>query len=302
MGHIYCHKYSVDIIDNYSGFPWSFGAKSKDSAYNIVVAWANHEQVRTGHKIVFINIDRGELKSEHFDNWCAEHGISLSFTAPDTSAHNGCGERIHLTLMDQARVMHLSCELPLNQWDKFMATAAYTRARTVSRSTGKTPYKLYEGKRPDLSHMQEVGCRAFALQPNNPKVGARGEEFVFIGYARNSKAYCCYHHSTKHVVESFHVRFVERKDKEERTFQPGHILGTTDPDVCKSCLDRIISESQPAPCPVRDVQMEEQNMVDTKPGPSEASQTLVDPIPHVDPEPGPSEVKQTLAKTAMTIR
>ena len=96
------NKYSVDIIDDYSGFPWSFGGKSKDAAYDIVIAWANREQVRTGKDIVYINIDRGELRSERFDKWYAGRGISVTFSAPDTSAQNGCGERIHLTLMDQA--------------------------------------------------------------------------------------------------------------------------------------------------------------------------------------------------------
>ena len=93
--------------------------------------------------------------------------------------------------------MRLSCDLPPNQWDEFMATAAYTRARTASRRTGKTPYKLYEGGKPDLSHLREIGCKAFVLQLNNPKVGPRGEEFVLIGYACNSKAYCCYHRPTR---------------------------------------------------------------------------------------------------------
>ena len=208
------NKYSVDIIDDYSGYLWSFGAKMKDTAYDIVITWANCEQLRTGHKIVYINIDWGELKSEHFDKWCAECGISLSFTTPDTSAHNGCGERVHLTLMDQARTMQISCELPPNQWDEFMMTAACTQARATSKSSGKTPYKLYEGKKLHLSHMQEIGCKAFVLQLNNVKVGPRGEEFVLIGYACNSKAYHCYHHSSRRVVESFHVCFVERKDKE----------------------------------------------------------------------------------------
>ena len=76
------NQYSVDIIDDYSGFPWLFGAKSKDAAYDIVIAWANWEQVRTGHRIVYINIDRGELKSQRFDIWCAEQGITITLTAP----------------------------------------------------------------------------------------------------------------------------------------------------------------------------------------------------------------------------
>ena len=108
--------------------------------------------------------------------------------------------------------MRISCNLPTNQWDKFMTTAAYTRARTASRSTGKTPYELYEGKKPDLSHMWEIGCHAFVLQPNNLKVGMREEEFVLISYAQNSKAYHCYHQKLRKVVESFHVNFVMKKN------------------------------------------------------------------------------------------
>ena len=150
--------------------------------------------------------------------------------------------------------MRLSCNLPPNQWDEFMATATYTRARTASRRTRKTPYELYEGKKPDLSHLQEIGCKAFVLQPNNLKVGPRGEEFVLIGYARNLKAYQCYHCSTKRVVESFHVQFVERKDEEAWSFQPGRILNAS--DLCTSCQDSLCSNCSPGSRPVRETKME----------------------------------------------
>ena len=83
------NQYSVDIIDDYSGYPWSFGAKTKDTTYDIVIAWANREQVRTSCQIAHINIDCGELKSQCFDQWCAEHGITVTYTASDTSVQNG---------------------------------------------------------------------------------------------------------------------------------------------------------------------------------------------------------------------
>ena len=130
-----------------------------------------------------------------------------------------------------------------------MSTAAYTRARTVSRATGKTPYELYEGRKPDLSHLREIGCRAFVLQLNNPKVGMRGDEFVLIGYAPNLKAYWCYHRKTRKVVESFHVDFVERKDEEECPLLPGRIVGTMVP-LCGSCQKELGSD--PDPCPMRE--------------------------------------------------
>ena len=303
------NQYSVDIIDDYSGYPWSFGAKTKDAAYEIVIAWANREQVRTGHKIVYINIDRGELKSQRFDQWCAERGITVTFTAPDTSAQNGRGERVHLTLMNQARAMRISCQLPANLWDEFMFTAAYTRARTASRSTGKTPFELYEGRKPDLSHMREIGCKAFVLQPNNPKVGVRGEEFVLIGYAQNSKAYRCYHRTSRKVVESFHVDFVERKDEEERPLMPGRIMGI-DTTLCDSCQAKVkgmpsegsqgsLLTSDLDPRPTREpskvdsVDTKESGYQDQTLEPSEVTKNPAGSGQSINPDLGPSEVSKT---------
>ena len=300
------NQYSVDIIDDYSGFPWLFGVKSKDAAYDIVIAWANREQVRTGHRIVYINIDRGELKSRRFDSWCAERGITITLTAPGTSAQNGRGERVHLTLMNQARAMRISCQLPANQWDEFMSTAAYTRARTVSRATGKTPYELYEGRKPDLSHMREIGCKAFVLQPKNLKVGYRAEEFVLIGYAQNSKAYRCYHRATRKVVESFHVNFVERKDEEGCPLLPGRVVGVdaAPDDTCQRKLNWTLDvASDLDPCPTREpkkVDMVSNTPVplfqDQNPEPTEVTKNPVDSGQSLDPDLRPSEVPKTSGK------
>ena len=279
-------------------------AKTKDAAYDIVIAWVNREHVQTGHKIVYINIDRRELRSQKFNQWCVERGITVTFTTPDTSAQNGRGEQVHLTLMNQARAMRISCQLPPNQWDEFMSTATYTRARTVSRATGKTPYELYEGRKPDLSHLREIGCRAFVLQPNNPKVGMRGEEFVLMGYAPNSKAYQCYHCKTWKVVKSFHVNFVEWKDEEERPLLPGRIVGTTVP-LCGSCQKELGSD--PDPHPTREPEKVDLKTTECDPCPMR-EQEKVDTDRQLDPDItdnpinpvlGPSEVLKTPGRTTM---
>jgi hypothetical protein len=40
------------------------------------------------------------------------------------------------------------------------------------------PYEAYTGHKPDVSHLREIGCRAFVLIQNkhNPKVFERSEE------------------------------------------------------------------------------------------------------------------------------
>jgi hypothetical protein len=117
--------------------------------------------------------------------------IEHQLTAPYTSAHNGRAEHLHRTLMGKVWTMCLACNAPTSLWDEFMATAAYLTTLTAfSTINGKTPYKMWYGKIPSLSHLWEIGCHAFALiMTNNPKILQRSVPCVLIGYAAHSKSY-----------------------------------------------------------------------------------------------------------------
>lgn len=86
-----------------------------------------------------------------------------------------------------------------------------------------TPFESFYDRKPDLSHLREIGSRAFVLILNvhNPKIYQRSEECVLIGYGKDSKTYRCYHRATQKVYESFHVVFIESKDDIDRPFRPG---------------------------------------------------------------------------------
>ena len=82
---------------------------------------------------------------------------------------------------------------------------------TVKFQNGHTPYEHWHGTKPDLSHLHEIGCRAFGLIQNshNPKVFDQSIECVLIGYSQDSKAYCLFHHPSKKILVSYHVSFIE---------------------------------------------------------------------------------------------
>ncbi|THU77641.1 hypothetical protein K435DRAFT_561335, partial [Dendrothele bispora CBS 962.96] len=107
--------------------------------------------------------------------------------------------------------MMVAAKLPDFLWDEVYLTAAYLHARTTTKSLkGSTPYQLWNSKKPNLSHLREIGCKAFVLiQQHNPKIRQRSIECVLVGYERNAKAYRCYHRSTRKVISSYHVRFIE---------------------------------------------------------------------------------------------
>ncbi|HEV7738455.1 MAG TPA: reverse transcriptase domain-containing protein, partial [Chlamydiales bacterium] len=87
---------------------------------------------------------------------------------------------------------------------------------------------MWYNKRPDLSHMREIGCQAFVLKNNlakMPKIYDRSIECVLIGYAERSKAYRCFNPKTGKIHVSRNVRFIESLDKEAHPLKPGLIIG-----------------------------------------------------------------------------
>ena len=168
-------------------------------------------EMQSGKKLCYLVTDNGELCSNEMARWCAEKGITHNFTAPHTSAHNGRVERLHCTLMNKARAMRLSCNASLFMWDEFILTASYLSTLTASKAmNGQTPYELWFGTCPSLSHLREIGFCAYVFTSGtNPKIAARLVECMLIGFSSNAKAYRCWHRGSRRIVDSFHVTFVE---------------------------------------------------------------------------------------------
>ena len=95
--------------------------------------------------------------------------------------------------------MRLSCNAPLHMWDEFILTTSYLSTLTASKvAKGCTPYELWFGARPLLSHLCKIGCWAYVLiSGNNPKIAAKSVECVLVGYVSNAKAYHCWHWETR---------------------------------------------------------------------------------------------------------
>ncbi len=105
--------------------------------------------------------------------------------------------------------MRLACNTPASLWDEFCATAAYlTTLTAATANNGKTPYELWFSRKPSLSHLKEIGCRAFALHTLAlSKVYQRSFPCILIGYAPHSKAYRLWDPSSSRVFNSYHVSF-----------------------------------------------------------------------------------------------
>jgi len=225
MSHSSFH-YIMNLIDDYSGYNWTHLLKAKSDAFGAFCTWLTATEIQSGKKLCYVLTDNGELRSTDMAHWCADCGITHQFTAPHTSAQNGRVERLHRTLMDKARTMCLACDAPLQMWDEFIVTTSYLTNLTASRTlNGHTPHKLWFNAKPSISHLREIGCRAYVLiSRNNPKIAARSLECILIGYTPNSKAYRCWDRQGSHVIGSHHVHFIEHLQGSSHTLTPGVII------------------------------------------------------------------------------
>jgi len=72
----------------------------------------------------------------------------------------------------------------------------------------KTPYELYKGRKPNISHLHVFGCKCFVLNNGKYKLGkfdAKSDEGIFLGYSSNNKAFRIYNKRTIIIEEFIHV-------------------------------------------------------------------------------------------------
>jgi len=155
----------------------------------------------------------GEFQNAKFDRFCEKHGISHSFSAPRTPQQNGVVERKNRSLEELARTMLNESKLPKYFWADVVYTAAYVLHRILIRPIlKKTPYELYKGRKPCVSHLGVFGCKCFIMNNDKDNLGKfdeKSDEGNHIGYALNEHAYWVFNKRLLTVEESMHVVFDE---------------------------------------------------------------------------------------------
>ena len=84
----------------------------------------------------------------------------------------------------------------------------------------RTPYELFRGRKPNLSHLKVFGCKCFILNNGKDSLGkfdSKSDEGIFLGYSQHGHAYRVYNKRTMLIEESVHVNFDEaNQDMQER--------------------------------------------------------------------------------------
>nr|GEY63225.1 integrase, catalytic region, zinc finger, CCHC-type, peptidase aspartic, catalytic [Tanacetum cinerariifolium] len=96
---------------------------------------------------------------------------------------------------EAARTMLIFSCAPLYLWAEVIATTCYTQNLSIiHRRFNKTPYKLINGRKPDISFLHVFGALCYPKidREDIGKLGAKCDIGFFIGYSTDSCAYIVY--------------------------------------------------------------------------------------------------------------
>ncbi|PWA42899.1 Copia-like retrotransposon [Artemisia annua] len=189
-------RYFITFCDDSSRYLYVYLLRSKDEAFDSFKVFKAEVENQLGKRIKILRSDRGgEYFTRKFDAFCEENGIKHERTSPYTPQQNGLAERKNRTLVEMVN------------------SACHIHNRITSRVIPTSPYELWKGRKPNLDYVRVWGCVAYyrTPDPKRSKLGARGIRSIFVGYAKNSKAYRLLDERTGVIIESRDVDFFEDK-------------------------------------------------------------------------------------------
>ena len=214
------YKYFVLFIDDKSRATWLYLLKSKTEVISVFQEFHNMVINQFDAKIKSFRTDNGtEYTSGPFSEYLRNHGILHETSCVGTPQQNGVAERKNRHILETARALMFQMNIPKRYWSHGVLTATYLINRLPSRVLEfKSPLEVLKNQKLNISHLRVFGCVCYVHQQaiNRDKLDPRAVRCVFFGYSSTKKGYMCYNMTTRKLIISRDVKFVES----ESFFQP----------------------------------------------------------------------------------
>ena len=102
--------------------------------------------------------------------------------------------------------------LPPKFWAEDKKYASYIQNRVPHKNLdGMTPFEAWTGHKPDVTHFRIFGSKAWARPPTEKRktLQPQSQEFLFVGYSKDSKGYKLIYLSTNKSFIEISVQFQE---------------------------------------------------------------------------------------------
>jgi hypothetical protein len=222
------YKYALSIVDSYSRFSAIYMLNTRDEAATQMENYI----CQLGKPQTIVSDNAKEFRYGEFAQLCKTNHIRQEFTADYTPEENGKAERLFSTLMAMARCMLKQAKLSGALWSYAMRAAVHIKNRCMHSAIGKTPYELFFGHIPTVSHIKIFGCRCYAYveKQKRKKLDSRAERGILLGYSSDSKTYLVgkVKDNKLTLIQSRNVEFNEQQF--DALTQPDDIENTNEQD------------------------------------------------------------------------
>ena len=188
--------------------------KNKSEYFTLFLQWKKFVELQSGRKLIRQRHDAGgEYISKEYIKFCADNGVELQYTQTATSSQNGVAERFNRTLQERIRSILNGSQMSSGLWHEAAACVNYTQQRVPHSSlpTHQTPYELWHGHKPNVSHLQVFGavCTVHVQDSQRQnKLSSRALLGRFVGYGRNKKGYRIW--TGRKIINAKDVLFFEQ--------------------------------------------------------------------------------------------
>ncbi|CAF4918329.1 unnamed protein product [Pieris macdunnoughi] len=157
-------------------------------------------------KVKVLQTDNGgEFYSREFGSYLNKQGIVHQRTNAYTPEQNGLCERMNRSVVEKARCLIYDAGLEKKFWAEAVNTSVYLRNRSVVTGlNNKTPYEVWTGQKPNLSHLRIFGSVVMVHIPKERRLkwDKKANKLIFGGYAEKTKGYRVYDPVTNIVTIS----------------------------------------------------------------------------------------------------
>lgn len=218
------HRWFVTFIDDFSRYTWLYLLKRKSDVFSVFKDLCALIHNQFGATIKTLRSDNGtEYINMEFGQFLASHGIEHQTTCVNTPEQNGVAERKNRHLLEVARCLMFTMNVPKFLWGEAIKTATYLINRMPLRILEfKTPAHLLLNSNDFVVPPKVFGCVCFVHDYQNSvgKLDPRAIKCVFMGYSPSQKGYRCWCPSERRFFVSMDVTF--------REHEPYYLASTVD--------------------------------------------------------------------------
>nr|GEZ11525.1 hypothetical protein [Tanacetum cinerariifolium] len=192
---------------------WTYFLRSKDETPEVLINFLRLVQRGLQAQVRVVRTDKGtEFLNQSLHAYFVAEGILHQTFIARTPEQNSVVERRNRTLVKAARTMLSAAKVPLFFWAEEIATACFTQNRSlVIPRHEKTPYHIINDRKPSVKFFHIFGSICYIVRDgeNLDKMKEKCDEFIFVGYSTQSRAYRVFNKRTRVIMESIHVNFNE---------------------------------------------------------------------------------------------